>query len=295
MLVSIPPRLAWSFAAAASAVLLIWFGAMAFFSFSPPELARLTGLAPDHARSAAPALGVLQLALGIGLLPLWPLRLRAAAALASAVLWWAWLALLLSPIAYVQDTPYGGFPYIGLGQTVLKHVVLGALGLALWARWSGRAAGLRTSLRLLWAGQLLVLGWIGLTKFTHYEALGVEGLMRPSPLFSWLYSFLDVRGASNLIGVIELTTVAVIALWPWRPRWAALGLVMAVGTYMLTMTFLFTTPGWAAGHGPPVVGSTGQFLLKDLGLLAGALLLLAKPAPERDPEALGRGGERTSR
>lgn len=62
------------------------------------------------------------------------------------------------------------------------------------------------------------------------------------------------------------------------------------------MTFLFTAPGWAAGYGPPVVGSTGQFLLKDLGLLAGARLLLAKPAPELDTVTLGGGaGRRPSR
>ncbi len=269
------PRVVWSFAAAVSALLLIWFGAMGFFSFAATDLSRLTGLAQDDARIAAPALGVLQIALGIGLLPIWPPRLRGIAALGSAAVWWVWLALLAFPIAYVQDAPYGGFPYIGRGQGVLKHLELGALGLALWAHWSGRAGVLRTAFRALWAGQVVVLAWIGLTKFTHYEALGVEGLMRPSPLFSWLYSVFDVRGASNLIGIIELLTVALIALWPWRPRWAALGLAMAIATYMLTMTFLFTTPGWVASYGAPVVGSTGQFLLKDLGLMAGAALLLA--------------------
>lgn len=269
------PRFAWSFATAVSALLLLWFGVMAFFPFSATELSRLTSLAPEAARMGALALGVLQIALGIGLLPLWSQRMRGVAALVAAAVWCAGLALLALPVAYVQDAPYGGFPYIGGGQSVLKHLALGALALALWAYWSGRAAALRAACRGLWAGQLLVLVWIGFTKFTHYEALGVEGLMRSSPLFSWLYLVFDVRSASGLIGVIELLTAALIALWPWRPRWGALGLAMAVVTYTLTVTFLFTTPGWEAGYGAPVVGRTGQFLLKDLGLMAGALLLLA--------------------
>ncbi len=271
-------RFAWSYATAVSALLLLWFGAMGFFPFSAAELSRLAGLAPNDARVAAMALGVLQVVLGIGLLPLWSRHIRSVAALVAGVVWWAGLALLALPTAYVQDAPYGGFPYIGSGQTVLKHLELGALALALGAYWSGRAVALRTAYWGLWAGQLLVLVWIAFTKFTHYEALGVEGLMRSSPLFSWLYDVFDVRGASNLIGVIELVTAALIALWPWRPRWGALGLAMAVVTYLLTTTFLFTTPGWEAEYGAPVVSGVGQFLLKDLGLMAGALLLLARPA-----------------
>jgi len=274
----INPRFAWSFATAVSALLLLWFGVMAFLPFSARELSRLASLTPDAARVGAPALGVLQIALGIGLLPFWSRRVRGVAAWVAAVVWWTGLTLLAFPIAYVQDAPYSGFPYIGGGQSVLKHLELGALALALWAYWSGRATALRAACWGLWAGQLLVLVWIGLTKFTHYEALGVERLMRSSPLFSWLYHLFDVRSASSLIGVIELLTAALVALWPWRPRWGALGLAMAVVTYTLTVTFLFTTPGWEAGYGAPVVGSIGQFLLKDLGLMAGALLLLARPA-----------------
>ena len=275
--IALDPRVAWSFAAVVSALLLVWFGAMAFLPFSPIELSQLTGIAPGRARALTPVLGFLQIALGIGLLPLWPQRVRGTAALLATMFWLAWLVLLLSPVAYVQDPPYGGFPYIGGGQTVLKHVGLGALTLALWSHWTGRPASLRVALFGIWAALLLVLVWIGLTKFTLYEALGVEGLMRASPLFSWLYLLFDVRGAARLIGVIELLTAALIAMWPWRPQWGTLGLVLVVITFVMTTTFLFTTPGWQAEYGAPVVGGAGQFLLKDLGLAAGALLLLARP------------------
>jgi len=53
-------------------------------------------------------------------------------------------------------------------------------------------------------GLVIVLGWIGAMKFTAYEAKGIEGLIKTSPLMSWLYNFLSLQGASNLIGLTEL-------------------------------------------------------------------------------------------
>lgn len=275
-------RMAWPFAAWLSIALLLWFGAMGFMPFSAETLAKRGGLSADDATAIASGMGAVQILLGLGLLPFWPTRVRAGFALVVAVFWWLQMATLASPAMWVNDAPYGGFPFLGAGQGLLKHLGLGALGLALWAHWRGREGAARAALWLLWAGQLLVLVWIGLLKFTAYEAEGVEGLMRNSPLFAWLYGFLDVRGASSLIGVIELATAALVALWPWRPRWAVWGLLAAVLTYLVTNSFLFTTPGWAPGHGFPYVAGTGQFLLKDLGLLAGALLLLVAAVPGRE-------------
>ncbi|GAB3340633.1 DUF417 family protein [Marilutibacter aestuarii] len=274
---------AWAFAAAVLALLLLWFGAMGLLPFSADLLVQRAGLSPASARGVASLLGVVQLALGLGLLPVWPDRVRGRIALAVAAFWWLQMLALASPAMWVDAVPYDGFPFLGAGQGLLKHLGLGALGFGLWAHWNGRATGRRWALRGLWAGQLLVLVWIGLLKFTAYEARGVEGLMRNSPLFAWLYEGLDVQGASNLIGVVELATAALIALWLWRPRWAVPGLAMAVATYALTTGFLFSTPAWAPGHGFPYVAGSGQFLLKDLGLLAGALVLLA---------AAGRTGTR---
>jgi reactive chlorine resistance protein C len=48
-----------------------------------------------------------------------------------------------------------------------------------------------------------------------------------------------------------------------------LGSVMAVGIFLATITFLFTTPGVgdATAGGFPVLSATGQFLIKDVALL----------------------------
>jgi reactive chlorine resistance protein C len=40
---------------------------------------------------------------------------------------------------------------------------------------------------------VLVIGWIGLMKFTGYEAKGIEPLVAHSPFMGWMYTFLSVR------------------------------------------------------------------------------------------------------
>ena len=124
----------------------------------------------------------------------------------------------------------------------------------------------------------LVLVWIGAMKFTAYEAGAIEGLVASSPLVSWLYSVFTLQGASNFIGTIEIAT-AVTLLFGLRYQWAAiLGALAAVGTFTVTLSFLFTAPGWEASLGgfPALSVVPGQFLLKDIVLLAVAIHLLGK-------------------
>src|SRR5437879_3509092 len=64
----------------------------------------------------------------------------------------------------------------------------------------------------------LVLFWIGGMKFTAYEASGIQGLIATSPLMSWMYHFLSVQAASNVIGVAELTIAVLILLRPLSAR-----------------------------------------------------------------------------
>lgn len=124
----------------------------------------------------------------------------------------------------------------------------------------------------------LVLVWIGAMKFTAYEAGAIEGLVASSPLVSWLYSVLSLQGASNFIGTIEIAT-AMTLLAGLRYKWAAVvGALAAIGTFTVTLSFLFTAPGWEASLGgfPALSVVPGQFLLKDVVLLAAAISLLGK-------------------
>jgi uncharacterized membrane protein YkgB len=118
-------------------------------------------------------------------------------------------------------------------------------------------------------GLVVVVGWIGLMKFTAYEAEGIRLYVDNSPLMSWVYGPMSVRGFSALLGVIEVTIALLIAARPFSPRASALGSALAVGMFLTTLSFLVTTPGvWepSAGGFPALSGKPGQFLIKDLAL-----------------------------
>ena len=105
---------------------------------------------------------------------------------------------------------------------------------------------------------------------------------------SWLHELFGVQGASYVIGVIELLTAAALiagALVPWA---SALGAAMSSLTFVITLTFLLSTPGVAeptAGGFPAISAPIGQFLLKDMVLLAasGCLLLASCGVRQREP------------
>src|SRR5690242_20996875 len=76
-------------------------------------------------------------------------------------------------------------------------------------------------------GLVVVVGWIGLMKFTAYEAEGISGFVANSPLMSWVYGFLSHRGFSAVLGVVELIIAILIAARPFLPRASALGSALA--------------------------------------------------------------------
>ena len=122
---------------------------------------------------------------------------------------------------------------------------------------------------------VIVLTWIGLMKFTAYEAGAIQGLVASSPFISWLYDVLSVQGVSNLIGTIEILTAAALVAGLKFPRIGLVGAVAAAFTFVLTTSFLFTAPGWEASLGgfPYLSVVPGQFLLKDIVLFAGSVFL----------------------
>lgn len=124
-------------------------------------------------------------------------------------------------------------------------------------------------------GLVLVLGWIGAMKFTAYEAEGIKALVETSPLMSWLYKVFSLQATSNLIGAAELVAALLIAIRPISPRLSAIGSLLAVGTFLTTLTFIFSLPGWESSLGGfPALSGSGGFLLKDIVLLGAALLTL---------------------
>ena len=118
-------------------------------------------------------------------------------------------------------------------------------------------------------GLVVVIAWIGALKFTSYEANGIQPLVANSPLMSWLYNIFSVQAFSALLGVVEIAVALLIAIKPVAPKSSAIGSVLAIGLFLATISFLFTTPGVgeASAGGFPVLSSTGQFLIKDVALL----------------------------
>ena len=126
-------------------------------------------------------------------------------------------------------------------------------------------------------GLVVVLLLIGVLKFTPGEAAGIQPLVAHSPLMSWMYGLLSIQGVSNVIGAIEIATAALMAVRPLSPKASFVGSLAAVVTFLLTVSFLFSTPG-AAGlkYGFPVLGDAGQFLIKDLVLLGASFWTAAE-------------------
>ena len=123
-------------------------------------------------------------------------------------------------------------------------------------------------------GLVVVVAWIGLMKFIAYEAEGIRPFVANSPLMSWVYGPLSVRGFSTVLGVVEVAIALLIAARPFSPRASALGSALAVGMFLTTLSFLVTTPGvWEPSLGgfPALSALPGQFLIKDLALLGIAL------------------------
>lgn len=122
-------------------------------------------------------------------------------------------------------------------------------------------------------GLVIILLSVGALKFTAYEAEGIQGLVANSPLMSWAYSIFSVRTFAAILGIIEITLGVLIALRPVAPKVSAIGGIGASIMFLITLSFVLTTPGvWQPGYGFPFPSPMpGQFLVKDLILLGAAI------------------------
>src|SRR6201992_2062523 len=124
---------------------------------------------------------------------------------------------------------------------------------------------------------VIVFVWFSGLKFTDYEAQGIAPLGEHSPFLSWIYHLISVTTFSKLLGCAELVTALLLALGPWWPRAGVIGGALATLFFIGTLSFMVSTPGIgeATAGGFPVLSATGEFLLKDFGLLGLSLWLLA--------------------
>ena len=131
-----------------------------------------------------------------------------------------------------------------------------------------------------------VIGYIGLLKFTSYEAEGIRPFVEHNPLMSWLYSTFSIQQASELIGAYEIASASLIALGSRSDKAGLLGGGMATLMSLTTLSCLFTTPGiWHEERGFPYMSaSPGQFVLKDLILLGASLQIISESLSDDSDE-----------
>ena len=113
----------------------------------------------------------------------------------------------------------------------------------------------------------VILAWIGALKFV--DPSPVVGLLQAS------LPFLALDGFVYVIGAIEIIVAILLASGIAQPY---AGLV-TVGLFVSTLTIFVIAPSVT---GFPTLSLAGQFLLKDLGLMAAAVNVMAM-APMREP------------
>jgi uncharacterized membrane protein YkgB len=137
---------------------------------------------------------------------------------------------------------------------------------------------------------LAILRWVmvvifvsfGMQKFTPQSAEGIAQFISHSPFVSWLQIF-GLRGEADVLGVVELTIAGLLAAGAFSPTLSALGALMGVGTFAVTWSFFFTTPGvvtWSWSTDPMAWNLTGEFLFKDIVLLGVCVVLLLASLPQ---------------
>src|SRR5258708_34690718 len=102
-----------------------------------------------------------------------------------------------------------------------------------------RSGGSYRHLALLRWSMVAIFIWFGIQKFTPYAAEAIAPLIAHSPFMSWLGVF-GVGGEAKIVGTIELTTAAALIVGSVA---SALGAAMAFATFLLTTSFVLSTPG----------------------------------------------------
>ncbi len=123
----------------------------------------------------------------------------------------------------------------------------------------------------------IIYFWFGGMKFTAYEASGLVGLVEPSPIIGWMYDVFSQQGFSNFLGVIELLIGGLILARFISPKLSLVGGLLSCGLFLTTLSFMLSTEGIFGPETlsfPAISVMPGQFLLKDVGLLAMSLFVV---------------------
>ena len=127
---------------------------------------------------------------------------------------------------------------------------------------------------LVYIALAIIYIWFGGIKFTDGVAEGMYGMISSNPLVSWMYLIFNKQGMVNFLGTLEVI-IGLLFLGRFvNPLLSALAGALSIALFIVTITMMLTLDGITTDAGFPVLSFLGEFLLKDVGLLAASLFVL---------------------
>ncbi|MFK3800213.1 reactive chlorine resistance membrane protein RclC [Pseudomonas sp. NPDC088444] len=166
----------------------------------------------------------------------------------------------------------------------------------------------RLGVHLIRVGVAIIFLWIGALKFVPYEADSITPFVANSPVMSFFYEHpeqykehlthegqLDpvkrqwqtenhTYAFSDGLGSVEILIGLLVLSYGFSRRLGMVGSIFAFLTPIVTLSFLITTPeAWVssmgdANFGFPYLSGGGRLVLKDVLMLAGAVVMIADSA-----------------
>ncbi len=133
----------------------------------------------------------------------------------------------------------------------------------------------RNAVKLATFALAIVFIWFGALKFTGGGAMGIMPLVENSPFLGWTYNVFSVTAFAAMLGIVEIIIGLLLLFAVANAHAARIGGFAGIITFLITISFMFTTPGVVPeGMAFPVLsGMPGEFLLKDIVLLAVSILV----------------------
>ncbi len=170
----------------------------------------------------------------------------------------------------------------------------------------------RLGLNLMRVAILVIFVWIGGLKYFAYEADGIVPFVANSPFMSFFYHYdapeykkhMNAEGVFNAenrewhkqnntyifsygLGALIVAIGILVFLGMFSPEIGIVGAVLAIIMTLGTLSFLVTTPeSWVpdlgdSDFGFPFLSGRGRLVIKDVAILAGAVILLADSAKQK--------------
>ena len=171
------------------------------------------------------------------------------------------------------------------------------------------ASSQKLGINLIRIAIFIIFVWIGSLKFWNYEAEGIVPFVANSPFMSFFYThkapkykeyklkegeFNEVKhdwhqknntyGFSRGLGILIMTIGILVLIGIFSPKIGFIGAMLAIVMTIGTLSFLITTPEvWvpdlgSGEHGFPLLTGVGRLVIKDIAILAGAIVILSDSA-----------------